>query len=362
MYTPVVEDYLKTIWKLQQQGEGTVATSAIAEQLALSAAAVTAMVKRLAEQRLVAHEPYYGVRLTGAGELAALRIIRRHRVLELFLQEVLGYQWDRVHDEAERLEHAASDELIERLAALLGDPARDPHGAAIPSPDGEIDTAEHPVLAEVPVGQPMKVLEVRTGDAEHLRYLGSLELYPGIDLVAAGKLAMGQSIGTRLPADLKTADGQIGVMVMPVYGKGKLAGQPLLDVQGLGISSNAEDPKAAAAFLEFLNSPEQLKAFWDATGWIPSNTTFDTSVITDQTVRSMWENWGLKANISNVTNVMPGQFYERAAIRTGQQIVQGSMTGEQAGELAANTAKEWREFNPDLVEKYQKWAVDLSAA
>ena len=192
--------------------------------------------------------------------------------------------------------------------------------------------------------------------------MSSLELYPGIDLVAAGKLAMGQSIGTRLPADLKTADGQIGVMVMPVYGKGKLAGQPLLDVQGLGISSNAEDPKAAAAFLEFLNSPEQLKAFWDATGWIPSNTTFDTSVITDQTVRSMWENWGLKANISNVTNVMPGQFYERAAIPTGQQIVQGSMTGEQAGELAANTAKEWRDFNPDLVENYQKWAVDLSAA
>ena len=99
--------------------------------------------------------------------------------------------------------------------------------------------------------------------------MSSLELYPGIDLVPAGKLAMGQSIGTRLPADLKTADGQIGVMMMPVYGKGKLAGQPLLDVQGLGISSNAEDPKAAAAFLEFLNSPEQLKAFWDATGWIP---------------------------------------------------------------------------------------------
>ncbi len=154
-------------------------TSAIAEQLVLSQAAVTAMVKRLAEQRLVAHEPYYGVRLTGAGELAALRIIRRHRVLELFLQEVLGYEWDRVHDEAERLEHAASDELIERLAVLLGDPARDPHGAAIPSAAGEIDRAEHPVLAELPVGQPMKVLEVRTGDAEHLRYLGSLDLYPG---------------------------------------------------------------------------------------------------------------------------------------------------------------------------------------
>ena len=140
------------------------------------------MVKRLAEQRLVAHEPYYGVRLTGAGELAALRIIRRHRVLELFLQEVLGYQWDRVHDEAERLEHAASDELIERLVKLLGDPARDPHGAAIPSPEGTIDCAEHPVLAELPAHQPMRVLEVTTGDAEHLRYLGSLDLYPGAEV------------------------------------------------------------------------------------------------------------------------------------------------------------------------------------
>ena len=179
IYTPVVEDYLKTIWKLQQQGDAPASTSGIAEQLGLSAAAVTAMVKRLAEQRLVTHEPYYGVRLTAAGELAALRIIRRHRVLELFLQEVLGYEWDRVHDEAERLEHAARDELIERLAKLLGDPARDPHGAAIPSAEGEIDLAAHPVLADLPVGQPMRVLEVTTGDADHLRYLGSLDLYPG---------------------------------------------------------------------------------------------------------------------------------------------------------------------------------------
>jgi ABC-type glycerol-3-phosphate transport system substrate-binding protein len=190
--------------------------------------------------------------------------------------------------------------------------------------------------------------------------MSSLELYPGIDLVAAGKLAIGQSIGTRLPADLKTANGRIGVMVMPVFGKGKLAGMPLLDVQGLGISSNAEDPEAAAAFLEFLNSPERLKAFWDATGWIPSNTTFDTSVIADAAVRDLWQRWGLQPNISNVTNLMPGQFYERAAIPTGQQIVQGEITGEQAGELASDTAKEWRDFNPDLVENYRKWAVDLA--
>ncbi|MBK1868900.1 ABC transporter substrate-binding protein [Taklimakanibacter albus] len=191
--------------------------------------------------------------------------------------------------------------------------------------------------------------------------MSSLELYPGIDLVAAGKLAIGQSIGTRLPADSKATGGKIGYMTMPVFGKGKLAGVPVVDVQGLGISTNAEDPKTAAAFLEYLHSPERLKAFWDATGWIPSNKNFDTSVIADASVRGLWENWGLKPNISNVTNLVPGQFYERAAIPTGQQIVQGSMTGEQAGELASNTAKEWREFNPDMVENYRKWALDLSA-
>jgi len=132
-------------------------------------------------------------------------------------------------------------------------------------------------------------------------------------------------------------------------------------VQGLGISSNAEDPAAAAAFLEYLQSPERLKAFWDATGWLPSNTTFDSSVIQDPSVRGLWEAWGLKPNISNVTNLVPGQFYERAAIPTGQQIVQGAITGEQAGELAATVAKEWKEFNPDMVENYRKWATDLSA-
>ena len=191
--------------------------------------------------------------------------------------------------------------------------------------------------------------------------MSSLELYPGIDLVVAGKVAIGQTIGTRLPADSKATGGKIGYMTMPVFGKGKLAGVPVVDVQGLGISTNAEDPAAAAAFLEFLQSPDQLKAFWAATGWLPSNTTFDASVIQDPSVRGLWENWGLKPNISNVTNLMPGQFYERAAIPTGQQIVAGAMTGEQAGELAANTAKEWRDFNPDMVENYRKWVKDLSA-
>ncbi len=192
------------------------------------------------------------------------------------------------------------------------------------------------------------------------RDMPSLELYPGIDLIVAGELAMGESIGTRLPADSKATGGRIGVMVMPVYGKGKMAGKPIFDVQGLGIAADAKDPEAAAAFLEYLHSPDRLQAFWDHTGWIPSNTNFDTSVIEDAAVKSMWENWGLAENIPYVANLTPAQFYEQALIPAGQEIIQGNMTGEEAGELASRVVKEWREFNPDLVENYQKWAADLT--
>ncbi|HUL05546.1 MAG TPA: ABC transporter substrate-binding protein [Candidatus Acidoferrum sp.] len=190
--------------------------------------------------------------------------------------------------------------------------------------------------------------------------MSSLELYPGIDLIVAGKLAMGESIGGRVPADSKATGGKIGTMVMPVYGKGKMAGKPILDSQGLGISTNAEDPKAAAAFLEYLSSPERLKVFWDKTGWLPANTAFDTSVITDPTVKAMWHQFGESENIPYLSNLVPGQFYEQALLPTAQQIVQGKSTGEQAGELAAKVAKEWRDFNPDMVDHYKKWAADLS--
>lgn len=181
MYSSVVEDYLKAIWMLQQ-AETPVSTSRIAEQLGLTAAAVTAMVKRLAEQGLLRHEPYYGVQLTEPGEKASLRIVRRHRVLELFLTQMLEYDWDRVHDEAERLEHAASDELIERLARLLGEPERDPHGSAIPTAEGELNRVEYPVLADTAPGSAATVVEVRVKEPEQLRYLGSLGLYPGAEL------------------------------------------------------------------------------------------------------------------------------------------------------------------------------------
>ncbi|MGE3831735.1 MAG: ABC transporter substrate-binding protein [Parvibaculaceae bacterium] len=190
--------------------------------------------------------------------------------------------------------------------------------------------------------------------------MSSTELYPGIDLIVAGKVASGLSVGARVPADSKNTKGRIGVMVMPVYGKGKLAGKPIFDSQGLGIPAKAKDPKGAAAFLEFLQSPERLKALNEATGWIPANTGFDISAITDPVVLDMWKRWGLSENIPYLSNLVPGQFYEQALLPTAQQVVEGKITGEQAGELAYNVAKEWRDFNPDIVENYKKWSTDLS--
>jgi DtxR family Mn-dependent transcriptional regulator len=136
--TRSVEDYLKAIYRLSGQG-GFATTSDIAALLDLSAPSVSGMVKRLSEMGLIEHVPYRGVQLTAQGRRAALKMIRRHRVLELYLTRYLQYNWDDVHGEAERLEHAVSDDLIERMAAALGDPRYDPHGDPIPTASGDIE-------------------------------------------------------------------------------------------------------------------------------------------------------------------------------------------------------------------------------
>lgn len=173
-----VEDYLKAIRHLQHAG-ASVSTSALAQELERSPASVTNMVKSLAERGLVEHEPYYGVRLSEEGEREALRIIRRHRVLESYLIEKLGYSWDRVHAEAERLEHAVSDELIDRMAGALGDPEADPHGSPIPTREGQLEERQLPALSDVESGERVVVREVSDSDEERLRFLAELELYPG---------------------------------------------------------------------------------------------------------------------------------------------------------------------------------------
>ncbi len=176
--TAPVEDYLKAIYDIQQGG-GAATTNALAERLALAPASVSGMVRRLASQGLLEHEPYHGARLTAAGRTAALRTLRRHRILESYLATVLGVPWDDVHAEAEQLEHAASDTLIDRMAHALGDPLFDPHGAPIPTRDGVVDETWHTTLAEWPVGTRGTVMSVSDKDAAMLRYLGDLELRPG---------------------------------------------------------------------------------------------------------------------------------------------------------------------------------------
>lgn len=175
-----VEDYLKAIYHLTERGEAA-STNAIAQRLSLSAPSVTGMVKRLAEQGLVHHEPYRGAELTSVGRRAALRTVRRHRVLEAYLVAFLGYDWGNVHDEAERLEHAVSDVLIEKMAQALGNPSVDPHGDPIPAPDGTIAEAVYTPLTELPIG-PATVRRVQAGDGERLRYLAGIGLVPGARL------------------------------------------------------------------------------------------------------------------------------------------------------------------------------------
>jgi DtxR family transcriptional regulator, Mn-dependent transcriptional regulator len=181
MPTPAVEDYLKAIYQLSM-GDEPVGTSAIAERLGISPASVTGMLKRLAQQGLIDHELYQGASLTARGRREAVRMIRRHRVLELFLVEVLGYTWDQVHEEAERLEHAASDELVDRMAGVLGDPESDPHGHPIPGPGQAFRPADFPKLAELAPGDRAVLRRVSDEDPEALRYLARLNLVPGARL------------------------------------------------------------------------------------------------------------------------------------------------------------------------------------
>ena len=184
--TEPVEDYLKAIYELESR-QGNASTSDVAEALAVAPASVTGMVRRLAAQGYLDHTPYRGVQLTDAGRRAALRTIRRHRVLESYLTSVLGYPWDRVHDEAERLEHAASDELIERMAEALGNPTVDPHGAPIPTAEGTVVEPLHRTLSDLPIGEPARMLLVSDKDPALLRYLAEIGLQPGVEVTVLSR-------------------------------------------------------------------------------------------------------------------------------------------------------------------------------
>ena len=172
-----VGDYLKAIWEVG--GSGAASTKDVADQLSVASASVTNMFARLQEMGLAKYERYRGASLTERGREEALRLVRRHRLLETFLLEHLGYSWQEVHEEAERLEHAVSDGFTERLAAFLGHPDQDPHGAPIPAADGTLAAEESFPLDEVPVGDCVRISRVKHEDAAVLSFLGERELVPG---------------------------------------------------------------------------------------------------------------------------------------------------------------------------------------
>jgi len=177
-----VEDYAKAIYGLQHQEGGPVSTSALAERLGVAPSSVTAMLKRLDELGLVRYEPYHGVRLTAAGERVALEVIRHHRLLEAFLADALQMPWDRVHDEAEVLEHYISEDLERRIAEKLGNPSLDPHGDPIPTPDLAMAADRTTALDRLSVGDVATFSRVSDSDPEMLRYLAERGIRPGVRL------------------------------------------------------------------------------------------------------------------------------------------------------------------------------------
>jgi DtxR family Mn-dependent transcriptional regulator len=175
-----VEDYAKAIYALQERGDGcAVTTNALAERLGVTAASASAMVKKLDGIGLVTHVPYRGVQLTPKGMTVALEVIRHHRLLELYLAETLGVPWDRVHDEAEVLEHVLSEELEELIAAKLGDPTHDPHGDPIPTRDGRMPDAPTFSLQALGAGDAGTFVRISDSDPEMLRYLAARGIAPG---------------------------------------------------------------------------------------------------------------------------------------------------------------------------------------
>ena len=177
-----VENYLKAIYQAEMAAEDDsrlVPMGRLASALHVVPGTATTMVKTLAESGLVRYEPYVGVRLTSAGQKLAALVLRRHRLMELFLVEVVGMSWAEVHDEAERLEHAASDRLIDRIDEMLGRPAVDPHGDPIPDPDGAIARPDYQTLLTCPLDTAVVLARVADQDTEFLRFLEQSRLTPG---------------------------------------------------------------------------------------------------------------------------------------------------------------------------------------
>lgn len=191
--TAAMEDYLKAIYQIEQQG-GPVMTQRLSEELGVSGASVTNMAKRLNDLNLLVHLPYKGVSLTDAGRVVALEVLRHHRLLELYLSQALGFHIDQVHAEADRLEHHISEEFEKRMEQALGYPEFDPHGHPIPSRAGALPTIQDLPLAELSPHTPAVVSRVSDRDEDQLRQLDAFGIRPGTDLTLLANNADGISV------------------------------------------------------------------------------------------------------------------------------------------------------------------------
>jgi DtxR family Mn-dependent transcriptional regulator len=205
-FSPAVEDYAKAIYALQDRG-GTVSTTALAERLGVTAASASGMVRKLDEQGLVTHVRYRGVQLTASGTKVALEVLRHHRLLELYLAETLDVPWDRVHDEAEVLEHVLSEDLEALIAAKLGHPTHDPHGDPIPTEDLEMPEEPTESLAALEAGAEGVFVRVSDADPEMLRYLAERGIAPGDALRVEDKQPFGGPLFVRFRDELHVLGG-----------------------------------------------------------------------------------------------------------------------------------------------------------
>jgi DtxR family Mn-dependent transcriptional regulator len=204
-----IEDYAKAIYSLERKSDGPVSTNALAERLGVTPGSVSAMVRKLSELDLVEHEPYHGVTLTPAGRRVALEVIRHHRLLELFLAEVLDMPWDRVHAEAEVLEHVLSSELEEIIAAKLGNPTTDPHGDPIPTAELSYEERATASLAELQPGDSGVFVRISDSDPAMLRYLGERGVAPGARFEVIDRQPFGGPLFVRFAADVHPLGGEL---------------------------------------------------------------------------------------------------------------------------------------------------------
>jgi DtxR family transcriptional regulator, Mn-dependent transcriptional regulator len=204
-----IENYAKAIYALEERDGEAVTTNALAERLHVTPASASSMVKKLDELGLVTHVPYKGVKLTDSGRRVALEVLRHHRLLELYLAESLGVPWDRVHDEAEVLEHVLSEELEELIAAKLGNPTRDPHGDPIPTATLEIEEIETHSLGELEPGARGVFVRVSDSDPSMLRYLAELGITPGDRFEVVDRQPFGGPLFARFDGEVQVLGGQL---------------------------------------------------------------------------------------------------------------------------------------------------------